>query len=123
MKAIAYAIPAILLGGFLYTTSSCQKDTDCKATVHCMDSTSKNVDNADVLLYALVKSPDGKTTYTADVKANGTTDADGEVSFVFKLPAIYDVKATKVVGTKTLTGLGIIKLEEGKTVDKDITMK
>jgi hypothetical protein len=45
------------------------------------------------------------------------------VRFNFKLPAIYDVKATLAVGSKTLVGTGIIKLEEGKTVDKVITMK
>jgi hypothetical protein len=75
------------------------------------------------LLYALVKSNDGKTTYTADVKADGNTDSDGQVSFVFKLPAIYDIKATLAAGTRTMTGVGIIKLEEGKTVEKTVQMK
>jgi hypothetical protein len=113
----------LLLATSLATVISCRKDTDCKVVVRCLDTLSRPVANADVLLYAPVKSPDGKTTYTADLKANDVTDSDGEVRFTFKLPAIYDIKATKVVGTKTLTGQGVIKLEEGKTVEKDVTIK
>jgi hypothetical protein len=67
--------------------------------------------------------PKGSTTFTADVKASGTTDAGGQVNFTFKLPAIYDIKATVTSGTRTITGTSIIKLEEGKTVSKTVTLK
>jgi hypothetical protein len=123
MKQIVSLATGISLFALMFSGASCQKETDCKAVVRCFDTLSQKVAEANVLLYALVKSPDGKTTYTADVKAEGTTNSDGEVSFVFKLPAIYDIKATKVVGTRTLTGLGIIKLEEGNTVEKEVTLK
>jgi hypothetical protein len=113
----------VLIFAGLATTWSCRKDTDCKVMVRCLDSLSRPVTGADVLLYAPVKSPDGKTTYTADLKASDQTNGDGEVRFVFKLPAIYDIKATKVVGTKTITGAGIVKLEEGQTVEKEVTLK
>lgn len=114
---------AILLAGFATTQFSCRKDTDCKVVVRCVDTLSRPVANANVLLYAPVKSPDGKTTYTADITASDVTNSDGEVRFTFKLPAIYDVKATKVVGTSTLIGQGVVKLEEGNTVEKEITIK
>jgi hypothetical protein len=123
MKPIALLIAGFLLSGIFFTSTSCKKETDCKAVVKCIDSTGVPVNNAYVLLYALVKSNDGKTTYTADVKADGNTDSDGQVSFVFKLPAIYDIKATLAAGTRTMTGVGIIKLEEGKTVEKTVQMK
>lgn len=123
MKHFVLLFAGFLLSGFIFTNTSCQKETDCKATVKCIDSTGGPVSNAYVELFALVKGPDGKTTYTADVKANGNTDGAGEVKFTFKLPAIYDVKATLAVGTKTLMGIGIIKLEEGETVEKVITLK
>jgi hypothetical protein len=48
------------------------------------------------------------------------------VKFTFKLPAIYDIRATYItttVPTKTLVGTGIIKLEEGKGSDKTVTLK
>jgi hypothetical protein len=111
------------LSGIIFNFSSCRKETDCKATIRCIDSVGNSVGSVDVLLYAPVKSPDGKTTYTGDVTANGTTDGSGEVRFTFKLPAIYDIKATLATGTRTYNGVGIIKLEEGKSVDKTVTMK
>lgn len=78
--------------------------------------------NVNVLLYATIKTSNGGTV-TADLKANGITDEGGQVNFTFKLPAIYDIRATRVVNTKTLTGSGIIKLEEGKGVEKTVTVK
>lgn len=126
MKPILLLFSGFLITGLIFTNSSCQKETDCKATVRCIDSVGNAVANADVLLYALVKDPTdpkGTATHTADVKANGTTDGGGEVKFTFKLPAIYDIKATFAAGTKTMTGNSIIKLEEGKTVEKTVTMK
>lgn len=123
MKPLVIIVAGFLLSCFLLTGTSCQKNTDCKATVRVMDSTgAMPVSNANVLLYATVKTSNGGTV-TADLKANGTTDSGGEVRFTFKLPAIYDIRATQVVGTKTLVGTGIIKLEEGKGSEKVVTLK
>jgi hypothetical protein len=122
MRSIAVIFAAFVLAGISLTSASCHKDTDCRALISCVDTLGRPVGNADVLLYAPVK-PDGKTTYTADVKANGTTDSDGQVKFTFQLPAIFDIRATSVVGTRTLVGLSVIKLEEGKTVEKTVTLK
>jgi len=123
MRPLALLAAGFIVSCIAFTSFSCQKDTDCKAVVTCVDSLGSPVNNADVLLYALVKSPDGKTTYTADVKAQGATGGDGTVNFTFKLPAIYDIKATAIASTKTITGIGIIKLEEGKTTEKTVTLK
>ena len=59
------------------------------------------------------------TTKVADVKAAGVTDKDGKVSFIFKLPAIFDINAS--VGITSTTAL--IKLEEGKTTEKTVELK
>lgn len=123
MKPILLLASGFISLAIVLSSTSCKKETDCKARIKCVDSLSAAVPGANVLLYAIVKSPDGKTTYTADLKANGTTSGEGQVEFVFKLPAIYDIKATKTVGSRTLTGVGIIKLEEGKTVEKTVTLK
>jgi hypothetical protein len=108
---------------------SCEKNTECKANIKCVNDAGQPLQNATVRLYANVKTSTGGTV-TADLKANGVTDAGGLVSFVFKLPAIYDITATTTaVGsgsaatTNTIVGTGIIKLEEGKTVDKTVTLK
>lgn len=94
-----------------------------------MNDSGQPLQNAAVQLYANVKTANGGTV-VADLKANGVTDAGGMVSFLFKLPAIYDITATTTaVGTgssattSTLVGAGIIKLEEGKTVEKTVTLK
>ncbi len=126
MKPFLLLFSALLISGFVFTGTSCQKETDCKATVKCVDSLGGAMGNAYVQLYALVKDPNdpkGTATYTADVKANGNTDSGGEVKFTFKLPAIYDIKASLTLGTKTYTGASIIKLEEGKSVSKTVTLK
>jgi len=104
------------------TNTSCQKNTECKATVRTVDTAGVPLPNANVLLYATIKTSNGGTV-VADVKANGTTDEAGEVKFTFKLPAIYDIKATGTIGTKTVSGSGIIKLEEGKGSEKVVTLR
>ena len=126
MKQLAILLSGFVLSGFLFTSLSCKKDTDCKARIRCVDSSGAAVVDATVLLYANVKDPNdpkGVNSYTADVKGEGRTSGDGVVDFTFKLPAIFDVRATKAVGTKTMVGTSIIKLEEGKTVEKVVTMK
>ncbi len=106
----------------LISFSSCVKKTDCGATVICTDQNGSPVANAKVKLFATVK-PSPSTTVIADVKADGVTDADGKVKFVFKLPAIFDINATYAVNGSTLSSTGIIKLEEGKRTEKTLTLK
>jgi hypothetical protein len=101
-----------------FSISSCGKKTDCTAVIYTKDSVDMPISGARVLLFANVKTATGGTI-TADLKADGVTDESGRVSFVFKLPAIYDIKAS--VGT--YSGAGIVKLEEGKSVDKTITLR
>jgi hypothetical protein len=126
MKSILFFLSTILLLGISITGTSCQKETDCIATVKCVDSAGVAVSGATVLLYAQVKDPNdpkGTNTFTADVKASGTSDGGGQVSFTFKLPAIFDVKATKEIGNKTYSATSIIKLEVGASVEKTISLK
>jgi len=122
-KPIVLVIAGFFLSTFVFINASCNKDTQCKATVKCVDSLGLAVNNANVILFASVKTPSSPITYTADLKANGNTDASGEVKFTFKLPAIYDVRAFFTTATKTYSGAAIIKLEEGKTVEKQVQLK
>ncbi len=124
-KPILLVIAGFFISTFLFTNISCNKNTECKATIKCVDSVSNPLNNAAVILYATVKTPTSQVTYTADLKATGNTDASGEVKFTFKLPAIYDIRASYSYPglSKTTYGAAIIKLEEGKTVDKVVTLK
>lgn len=120
LRGIFIAIAVVGIG-FLFTIS-CKKNTDCVANVVCNDSTGTGISGATVYLYANVKTPN-QGTITADLRATGVTDEGGRVSFTFKLPAIYDVKALKVISAKTYSALSIIKLEEGKGVEKVVTLR
>lgn len=112
----------VLFSAVVFLETGCQKDTSCKAVVTCLDSIGSPVPDAYVYLYAPVKSADGKTTYTGDITASGNTDKDGTIQFTFELPAIFDIKATAVT-SKSITGTGVIKLEEGNTVNKTLTLR
>lgn len=98
--------------------SSCQKKTDCKLIITTHDVVGNAIGGATVKLYANVKTASGSTV-EADLKAEGQSDGGGSSSYTFKLPAILDVK----VVSGSLSGIGIVKLEEGKTVTKDIILK
>ena len=98
--------------------SSCQKKTDCKLIVTTHNALGNVVSGATVKLYANVKTSSGATV-EADLKAEGVSDGGGSSTYTFKLPAILDIKA--VAGG--LSGVGIIKLEEGKSVEKIVVLK
>ncbi len=102
----------------LVFNSSCQKKTDCKLIVTTHDALGNAIGGVTVKLYANVKTSSGATV-EADLKAEGQSDGGGSSSYTFKLPAILDVK----VVSGSLTGVGIVKLEEGKTVTKDVILK
>jgi hypothetical protein len=122
MKLRGIFIAVAVLGvGFLFITS-CKKNTDCTANIICNDSTGVGMSGATVYLFANVKASNGGTI-TADLRATGVTDGSGRVSFTFKLPAIYDVKALKTAGTASMQGISIIKLEEGKAVEKTVVVR
>ncbi|PBQ33603.1 hypothetical protein CNR22_18080 [Sphingobacteriaceae bacterium] len=126
MKSLLLLLSGLLLSLFVFTGTSCQKETDCKATIKCVDQSGAALANASVYLYAQVKDPSdpkGIASQPADVKAEGVTDAGGEVKFTFKLPAIFNVNASVLVGAKTFSGTSIIKLEEGKTASRTITLQ
>ena len=124
MKHLLLLFSGLLLTGVLFTTASCHKNTDCKARVKVLyDSTGTPAPGAHVLLFAQVKITDGKPPAIGDVKAEGNTGGDGTVEFIFELPAIFDVHATQMFGATSYSSAGIIKLEEGETVEKTLTLK
>lgn len=108
-----------VLGLFIIGLStSCEKKTDCQVVIKTVDQNGFAFSNAKVKLYANVKNSTGATV-EADLKAEGTSDAAGQTKFTFKLPAILDIKCQ----LDTMGGVGIIKLEEGKSVEREIVMK
>jgi hypothetical protein len=105
------ALSIVLLGG---SNISCNKPTDCKAIVTVLDSANNPVAGATVKLYS--SNPPGQ------IQGQGSSDGSGNVTFDFKLPAIFDIAATKTT-TKTMTGTGIVQLQIGQTVQATVNIK
>jgi hypothetical protein len=109
-------------------TNSCNKPKPCKGTITVYDSAGNFQQSGVVVkLYSNVTTPSGGTA-TADLKWEGVTDSYGTVTFTFKLPAIMDIKAERPNCTPNVAthnycvGTGIIKLEEGKTIEKKVRL-
>jgi hypothetical protein len=105
-------IGAFIMIFAVFSTSSCKKDPICHGKVHVIDTAGAVVPNASVRLDA--PSANGDITYTE------LTDGSGDAAFEVKLPAVFDVTATKAA-YPGMRGTGILRLDEpGKT--KDITV-
>jgi hypothetical protein len=114
LKSLAFGGVIFLLSTAL-TTSSCKKDKTCHGKVHVVDSLGKNVGNAFVRLAA--------PSVQGDVKYDGSTDNSGNVSFEVKLPAIFDVTASKATYPNKL-GVGVLRLDEpGKSSEVEVTIR
>lgn len=125
LSFVALILVVLMTGVF---TNSCNKPKPCKGSITVYDSAGNFQQEGVVIkLYSNVTTPSGGTA-TADLKWEGVTDSYGTVSFTFKLPAIMDIKAERPNCTpnpatsKYCTGTGIIKLEEGKTIEKKVRL-
>ena len=114
LKSFVFGSVALLLGA-AFTTSSCRKDKTCHGKVHVVDTLNRDVANALVKLSA--PSVQGQVVY------DGTTDNSGVVRFEVKLPAIFDVTATKATYPGQ-SATGVLRLDEpGKDAEVTVTMQ
>lgn len=106
-------VVAFLMTGF---NSSCKKDQTCHGKVHVNDTAGRPVANATVKLAA--PSVNGNVTYSE------LSDGSGDAEFDVKLPAIFDVTATKATYPPGSVGTGVLRLDEpGKTGAVTVTIK
>jgi hypothetical protein len=113
-KFCAFAFAFVLFLG-VFSSSSCKKDKICHGKVHVVDTAGVPIANAVVKLAA--PSVNGDVTY------DNVTDGSGDASFEVKLPAIFDVTATKstYVG---MVGTGVLRLDEpGKSGEVTVEIK
>jgi hypothetical protein len=109
------SVCALILLFTIFSTSSCKKDATCHGKVHVIDTAGVVVPNATVKLAA--PSVNGDVVYSA------LTDGSGDAEFEVKLPAIFDVTATKAT-YPGMKGTGVLRLDEpGKTNDVTVTIK
>jgi hypothetical protein len=116
LKFSAFVCAFILLFT-AFSSSSCKKDKTCHGRVYVIDTTGKPVADAKVRLSAENAQPSGEITYDA------STDGSGYAEFEVKLPAIFDVTATKS-SYPGKVGTGVLRVDEpGKTGEVTVTLK
>ncbi len=98
-KTTTISFIALLIIGL--TASSCRKKETCEGKVTVIDTAGTMVSGATVKLYA----PNGQVTY------DGITDGSGLVTFEIKLPAIFNISATKAT-YPGMAGTGILRVDE-----------
>lgn len=104
----------IMLLSVMFISTSCNKDKTCHGKVKVIDTNGVTISNATVKLSA--------PSVSGDVVYNGTTDGSGIASFDVKLPAIFDVYATKTGISGS--GVGVIRLDEpGKDASVTVTIQ
>lgn len=110
-----FCLPFVVLLFIMGTQSACQKqNTNCTCVITVENANALPVSNATVRLYAP----------HAQNGAIGTTNAAGDVTFTFTLPAIYNITATEAIAPNdTLKGTGIIQLEIGQTESTTVIIK
>jgi hypothetical protein len=108
--------PVLALLILLFLVISCAKQKNCYATIVCKNASGKGIDSVFVELYSYVKGTESSSA--TELKASGTTDETGRISFSFKEPALYTIKTAK----DTLGATSIIRLQEGKEVQKDLVL-
>lgn len=112
LRSSVLAIVVLLLGA-AFTTSSCRKDKTCHGKVHVIDTLNRDVATA----YVKLSVPGGEVVY------DGLTDNSGLVRFDVKLPAIFDVSATKITYPGKV-GVGVLRLdEEGKSAEVEVIIR
>ncbi len=127
MKTIgkSLVVVAVLMLATTLIFTDCKGPQKCKGVVTVYDSAGVIPQaNVNVKFYAEVTNPSGGTS-VADLKYEGNTDSQGRIEITLDLPAILDIDAQKLSGcvTSTCKGVGIIKLEEGKTTDKKVNLE
>ena len=110
---------AVMAMGVSTLQTSCNKETQCDAIVTVLDTVGNPIVGALVKLDCN-NCPPPPPGSSATLQTNQqTTDGSGRASFSFQYEAVLDITVTHQSHTTTT---GIIKLEAGKTTDKNITM-
>lgn len=109
-KLFKLLVVAVVLASFPLAFVSCTEETECDAvvTVKMQNDTNVVVPGAEVIIRK------------SDIKAEGTSDINGQFRYTFKLEAILDVIASKGASGDTLYGQTVIRLKPGQTVYKTV---
>jgi hypothetical protein len=109
---------------FVGSNFSCKKeDLTCTAIIKVVRSIGGPAPSAKVTItskYGEENDPDRVDSALTAPQNTKITDANGEVTYTFKYPAILDITATHI---SFGSAEDLIKLEEGETVRKTVTLQ
>jgi hypothetical protein len=114
MKRILYPLVIVFLLAFAVSQNACKKKKATEAEITVQDSTGRPLVGAIVYINSKNNTPPGT------VEDTQTTDNRGISFHTFENEAILQVEVTKTYGSVTVTGFGILRLEEGKKVELTI---
>jgi hypothetical protein len=114
MKRFRFPILGLILVLSLVVFSSCKKKKPTTAEITIEDPSGVALAGATVYVNSKNNTPPGT------VEDTQTSDNRGKTFHTFENEAILQVEVTKTYGSITLTGYGILRLEEGKQVDLTI---
>src|SRR5574344_215980 len=127
-KAFSIIILLVFFGGVVIYTSSCKQPKAPKAVVFVVDETNQPVEGARVVVKPQ-KTESGRPAVvyleSGDKAIADTqyTNDEGKVNYDFRYRAIYKVEVYKAVDKNyplARRGLGILMLEEDKTIESKI---
>lgn len=114
MKRLIFPTLALLLLTFAAFQMSCKKKKPTEAEITVEDSVGKPLAGATVYVNSKNNTPPGV------VEDSQVSDSRGKTFHTFQNEAILQVEVSKQTGSGTVTGYGILRLEEGKKVDLTI---
>ncbi len=114
MKRIFIPIITVLLFVLAFSQTACKKKKPTEAEITIQDSTGRALVGAKVYVNSKNNTPPGT------IEDTQTTDNRGKTFHTFENEAILQVEVTKTYGSVTVTGYGILRLEEGKKVELTI---
>ena len=117
-SAFILSLATFTLGNF-----SCkEEDLTCTAVIKVVRSIGGPAPSARVVITSNygATQPDSLDESLLPPDNTKITDANGEVTYTFKYPAILDIQVTHI---SYGSAEDLIKLEEGKTVNKTVTLQ
>ena len=123
MRFTNKSVLILTLASLTLSNFSCkEEDLTCTAVIKVVRSVGGPAPSAKVILTSKFGEESGNDLDPALLPPDNTkiTDANGEVTYTFKYPAILDIQVTHI---SYGTAEDLVKLEEGETVTKTVTLQ
>ncbi|MDR2835542.1 MAG: hypothetical protein LBV69_04995 [Bacteroidales bacterium] len=127
-KYLSIAIISVSFFGIILISNSCKQPKPPKAVVYVVDDNNVPVSNARVIVKAPTSNSGHQTVVYLEegdkhIADTQLTNEEGKINYSFRYRAIYRVEVIKEKDNKhpqTRRGLGVLMLEDDKTIETTI---